>query len=284
MSGDTAVRNGLRFEAKVYTALKAVKGVNIIRNIPYPSIYSAFGKPPFTHHTRMEFRAENISLAFKTLDQSGNEVTVKRRFHSLNIECKYQEEGGSVDEKYPLVYQNALISDAEATLFIYEDPNGKIKQGALNYMQHVALHSNERLIVLEYSDFLKSIYNYHTYTMCERIMAIASDPVKELPVFTKAELNHKDIDAMHRDFVDEYNQLGKAANQLFRNALNHQWFWELFGKYLDMKHELAEIHLRYGYDCRYRNNRYGQIAEEALGLMHRLERGLAELNRDLFSE
>lgn len=277
MSGDTAVRNGLRFEAKVYTALKAIKGVNVIRNIPYPSIYSAFGKPPFTHHTRMEFRVENISLAFKTLDHSGNEITVTRTFHSLNIECKYQEDSGSVDEKYPLVYQNALISDAEATLFIYEDPNGKIKQGALNYMQHVALHSSERLIVLEYSDFLKSIYNYHTYTRYDRIMASIS-PEKELPEFTQVVLNQADLDALNSE--NEYSELGKLANKRFRDALEHPSFQKNFDKYLDLKYELAEKHLRYGY--RYCEEGRGWIADIG-GSRYQLERELEELNRDLFS-
>lgn len=280
MSGDTAVKNGLRFEAKVYTALKAVKGVNVIRNIPYSSIYSAFGKPPFTHHTRMEFRAENISLAFKTLDQSGNEVIVKRHFDSLNIECKYQEDSGSVDEKYPLVYQNALISDAQATLFIYEDPNGKIKQGALNYIKHVALHSSERLIVLEYSNFLKSVYDHHTYSKADRLKASILYP-ENVPEFTQVEMNQKDIEERSVEFEEEYSELGKLANKRFREALNYPSFEKTFEEYLDLKYDLADKHLRYGYQ--YCEKGRGWIADVA-GSRYGLERELKELNRDLFSE
>ncbi len=280
MSGDTAVKNGLRFEAKVYTALKAVKGVNVIRNIPYPSIYSAFGKPPFKHHTRMEFRAENITLSFKTLDQTGNEVQTIRTFRALNIECKFQDKSGSVDEKYPLVYQNALISDADATLFVYEDPNNKIKQGALNYMEHVALHSSERLIVLEFSDFLKSIYNHHTYTKADRRRASILYPENELPEFTQVDLNLKDIEETSVEFEDEYSDLGKVANQRFSNALSHPSFQKTYDEYLDLKYDLAEKHLRYGY--RYCEEGRGWIADVG-GSRCRLERELEELNRDLFS-
>ena len=160
MSGRKAVENGLAFEARVYTILSTLAGVKIIKNIPYPSIYSAFASK---HKTIMEFRAQNMTLSYLTLDRSGNTISKTRTFKNLNIECKYQEKSGSIDEKYPLVYQNALISDAEVTLFIYADPQKKIKSGAIEYIKHSALHSGERLIVLDIMEFIKVIKkNYPT--------------------------------------------------------------------------------------------------------------------------
>lgn len=85
------------------------------------------------------------------------------------------------------------LADAEATLFIYEDPNGKIKQGALNFMTHIASHSSERLIVLEYSEFLKSIHIPNTYTKYNRIRAMLDFPNKELPKFTQFEIDQEDL-------------------------------------------------------------------------------------------
>lgn len=154
MGNQKAVRNGKAFESKVFAVLNQIPGVRVKKDIPYPSIYSAYSSK---HKTKMEFRAENLMLTFDTLDSSGNTITKTRRFNTLNIECKYQEESGTTDEKYPLVYENAMISDADATLFLYEDPLKNIKRGALDFMYDKALHSGERLIVMEFDHFLACI-------------------------------------------------------------------------------------------------------------------------------
>ncbi|MFA0155931.1 PD-(D/E)XK nuclease superfamily protein [Vibrio sp. 10N.261.46.A3] len=156
MSRQKAVQNGKAFESKIFAVLKQLSGVNVIKDIPYPSIYSAYSTK---HKTKMEFRAENITLTFETLDYQGNKITKTRLFSSLNIECKYQEDSGTTDEKYPLVYENALISDAEATLFVYEDPQKNIKRGALEFMYDKALNSGERLIVMDFNSFLDNVNN-----------------------------------------------------------------------------------------------------------------------------
>ncbi|KJF81522.1 hypothetical protein UB36_12410 [Photobacterium damselae subsp. damselae] len=105
----------------------------------------------------MEFRAEYITLTFETLDYQGNKITKTRLFSSLNIECKYQEDSCTTDEKCP----SALISDTEATLFVYEDPQKNIKRGALEFMYDKALNSGERLIVMDFDSFLDNVNNQY---------------------------------------------------------------------------------------------------------------------------
>lgn len=158
MSGQKAVQNGKAFESKIFAVLQQLTGVNVIKDIPYPSIYSAYSTK---HKTKMEFRAENIKLQFETMDNQGKKITKTRLFSALNIECKYQEDSGTTDEKYPLVYENALISDAEATLFVYEDPQKNIKRGALDFMYDKALNSGERLIVMDFESFLANVNNQY---------------------------------------------------------------------------------------------------------------------------
>lgn len=276
MSGNKSVDNGLKFEAKVYAVLKALKGVTVIRNIPYPSIYSAFGRPPFSHHTRMEFRAENITLTYKILNSCGKEDTETTTFKSLNIECKYQECAGSVDEKYPLVHQNALISDAEATLFVYQSPDNKIKKGALNYMNHVALHSSKRLIILEYSDFVQSLSQSYNVNFDEK--QFITFP---LPEILKEGNNANEIDTFFQKEINEYEALGKTANKRFQHALSFAKFEKKYQSYLDLMYELALKNLKLG--LRYCGESHGFIADIA-GTRRGLEIELKEYNRDLFDE
>ncbi|WP_028868710.1 PD-(D/E)XK nuclease superfamily protein [Psychromonas arctica] len=162
MSGQKAVQNGKAFESKIFAILNQIPGVSVIKDIPYPSIYSAYSTK---HKTKMEFRAENISLTYETLDSQGNKVSKTRCFNTLNIECKYQEDSGTTDEKYPLVYENALISDAEATLFVYQDPLKNIKRGALEFMYDKALNSGERLIVMDFDSFLANVNQQYSLVL-----------------------------------------------------------------------------------------------------------------------
>ncbi len=190
MSGSKAVRNGNAFEARIFNILNSIPGVRIIKNIPYPSIYSIFTTK---HKTKMEFRAENITLTYPTLDPTGNTIHKTRIFKTLNIECKYQEKQGSIDEKYPLVAQNSFISDAEATLFVYADPNNKIKSGAIEYIRHTALNSGERLIVLDDQEFDNTIITNYAGSLAN------SNSIERLAIADNVVAEYETLNSKHRN-------------------------------------------------------------------------------------
>jgi len=172
MSGKTVVPNGKAFESKIFAILNEIPGVNVIKDIPYPSIYSAYAKK---HKQKMEFRAENIFLTYDTLNSQGNKITKTRNFKAVNIECKYQEDSGTTDEKYPLLYENSLISDADATLFVYQDPLNNIKRGALEFMHDKALNSEERLIVMDFDSFLACVNQQYTLSLSSDVLKQGSE-------------------------------------------------------------------------------------------------------------
>ena len=80
----------------------------------------------------------------------------------FKFECKFQETAGSVDEKYPLVFSNSIISDAETTILIYDDPNSKIKAGALDWAKNLAFISHGRFIVYSLSEFINVVNSIYT--------------------------------------------------------------------------------------------------------------------------
>ncbi|MEZ9540461.1 PD-(D/E)XK nuclease superfamily protein [Vibrio sp. 10N.286.48.C11] len=224
MSGQKAVQNGKAFESKIFAVLKQIPGVNVIKDIPYPSIYSAYSTK---RKTKMEFRAENISLTFETLDFQGNKITKTRLFNTLNIECKYQEDSGTTDEKYPLVYENALISDAEATLFVYEDPLKNIKRGALEFMYDKALNSGERLIVMDFDSLLANVNKQYAL----ELVAARFEQGSEL-----FQANHPGL-----KMLDSYSR--KRFNQAMRK---NEQCGEFFDEYLDCQRDFHNFIARHG--------------------------------------
>lgn len=259
MSGYKAKYNGESFEAKVFQVLQKLSNVNVIRNIPYPSIYSLL---LHKHATKMEFRAENIDLTFSTL-KHGQLTQITKNFKSLNIECKYQEIPGSVDEKYPLIFQNSQISDAEATLLIYEDPNNSIKKGALEYIRFMALNSSERLIVLSFSEFIQSTNkNYN--------------------------LNLSDTNLMSGiyDYKKMFLDLGKNKNETFKKALSLNDFKKAFELYQKRQLSLFQFYILYGQKMSMSSGIQADFKGTLRSLVesrNQLTEILSEVDRDLFS-
>ncbi|WP_299022173.1 PD-(D/E)XK nuclease superfamily protein [uncultured Photobacterium sp.] len=228
MSGQKAVQNGKAFESKIFAVLNQLPSVNVIKDIPYPSIYSAYSTK---HKTKMEFRAENISLTFETLDAYGNKVMKTRLFKTLNIECKYQEDSGTTDEKYPLVYENALISDAEATLFVYEDPLKNIKRGALEFMYDKALNSGERLIVMDFDCFLANVNKQYSMSLAPDVLDQGSE------LFQVYHLGLKALESLSRK---RFNGVIRTNNQCS----------EFFDEYLHCQRDFHNFVARHGVQSR----------------------------------
>lgn len=133
--GDRAAVNGKNFE-RLVRALMDACGIDYIRDAPYPSVYR--------HGARMEFCARNLILRGKTYGRA-------------NIECKYQESGGSVDEKFPYVVLNALVSDADTTVVVLG--GHAFKKGAIDWLCTMEDASNGRLHVLGLADLEEDLDN-----------------------------------------------------------------------------------------------------------------------------
>ncbi len=93
----------------------------LIEDAPYESIYN--------HKGKMEFL-----IISKKYDQ---------RFR---IECKWQQVGGSVDEKYPYLYLNCIEKLEESLAIIIIDGKGA-RQGAVDWLKKVSenkLYTNDK--------------------------------------------------------------------------------------------------------------------------------------------
>lgn len=131
-SGRSASRNGRQLETLVVSTFQ-LKGFPVVpyrkwapspgkygsevlvRNVPYTTIYRLPGKTEFVLH-------------------SG------RYPHPVRIECKWQQENGSVDEKFPYVYLNALAMPEPEILLLID--GGGAKPGAINWLKAKAMENN----------------------------------------------------------------------------------------------------------------------------------------------
>ncbi len=81
----------------------------LLLNAPYTSIYG--------HQGRTEFLATSVRYSFE-----------------IRIECKWQQSNGSVDEKLPYLYLNAIEAMPENHIVIVIDGNG-FKPGAVSWLR-----------------------------------------------------------------------------------------------------------------------------------------------------
>ncbi|HMK42981.1 MAG TPA: PD-(D/E)XK nuclease superfamily protein [Dissulfurispiraceae bacterium] len=84
----------------------------LLTNVPYTSIYG--------HRGTTEFLAMSAKNGF-----------------SMRIECKWQQSAGSVDEKLPYLYLNAVESMPEDWIVIIIDGGG-FKEGAVEWLKNCA--------------------------------------------------------------------------------------------------------------------------------------------------
>jgi uncharacterized protein (DUF952 family) len=84
----------------------------LLQNVPYTTIYEHPGKTEFLL----------ISAEYDL---------------RIRIECKWQQSSGSVDEKFPYVYLNAVEAMPEQDIFIVIGGSGA-KKGAVEWLQHAA--------------------------------------------------------------------------------------------------------------------------------------------------
>lgn len=81
----------------------------LVKNVPFESIYGS-------KRSKTEFLLKDPILG------------------DFRIECKYQASAGSVDEKFPYVYLNALLAYPEENVIIAVDGGG-YKAGALSWLK-----------------------------------------------------------------------------------------------------------------------------------------------------
>ncbi len=93
-------------------------GELLVRNAPYTTIYGHPGKTEFL-----------LISALHHLE--------------IRIECKWQQSGGSVDEKFPYVYLNALEAMPEPQIFIVYGGEGA-KAGAVAWLRQAVKEGRYR--------------------------------------------------------------------------------------------------------------------------------------------
>lgn len=84
----------------------------LLRNVPYQTIYG--------HPGKTEFLLISAEYGMR-----------------IRIECKWQQSSGSVDEKFPYVYLNAVEAMPESDIFIVFGGSGA-KKGAIQWLQKAA--------------------------------------------------------------------------------------------------------------------------------------------------
>lgn len=117
---------GNQLEAAVKTVLTG-KGFELVRYREWEKNKEKFGS---------ELLLENIP--FKTIyGHNGNTefLLISQTYHlQVRIECKWQQVAGSVDEKLPYLYLNAIEAMPETALIILIDGAGW-KPGALTWLK-----------------------------------------------------------------------------------------------------------------------------------------------------
>ncbi len=112
----------------------------LLKNVPYTSIYS--------HTARTEFLLRS-----------------KRFKLEIRIECKWQQVTGSVDEKLPYLYLNAIEAMPESQIIIIIDGEGW-KRGAKEWLERVVKdkqyqpeNSNKEIQVMKLTEFITWVNN-----------------------------------------------------------------------------------------------------------------------------
>lgn len=109
----------------------------LLKNVPFTTIYGHPGKTEFL------LRSAKYDL-------------------EIRIECKWQEASGSVDEKFPYVYLNAIEAMPEKDIIIIADGGGA-KPGSIQWLKTVAANKmyipeskqDKNIKVMSLSEFIR---------------------------------------------------------------------------------------------------------------------------------
>tara|TARA_Y100000741_G_scaffold360276_1_gene342265 strand:+ start:998 stop:1453 length:456 start_codon:yes stop_codon:yes gene_type:complete len=102
----------------------------LLKHVPYESIYKHKGYTEFL-------------------------LLSKKYNKQIRIECKWQQSPGSVDEKLPYLFLNAIEKMNEEEIMIIIDGKGW-KKGAIPWLKEAVISSNqsERINILSLTEFL----------------------------------------------------------------------------------------------------------------------------------
>jgi len=117
---------GNQLEVAVKTVLQG-KGFEIINYRIWEKNKENYGN---------ELLLENVPFTTIYEHKGNTEFLLKSKKYGLEIriECKWQQVAGSVDEKLPYVYLNAIEAMPESTIMILIDGDGW-KQGAIKWLK-----------------------------------------------------------------------------------------------------------------------------------------------------
>lgn len=151
--GQTANITGNSLENMVISTLKN-KGFEVIKYNDYQNKPNKYGNELLLRHVPYTSIYEHkAKTEFLLLSQKYN--------LKIRIECKWQQVGGSVDEKFPYVYLNCLESISEDEIIILVDGKGA-KLGAVEWLKNAAknkLYTNntnekKNITVMNMTDFM----------------------------------------------------------------------------------------------------------------------------------
>jgi hypothetical protein len=148
--GRSANIDGRTFERRIEAALVA-RGLTPISH----SKWVARGKPDG------EWLLKNVPFTNVYHTPSRTEFVIHslRRRHDIRIEAKWQQVHGSVDEKLPYLYLNAVEAMPEPTVVVVIDGPGW-RQGALQWLRRMAKErrytgaAEKTVLVLSLAEFL----------------------------------------------------------------------------------------------------------------------------------
>ena len=145
-SGYEVVKYSDYHSSKRKTALYDSVDKLLVKNVPYYNIYGLLGKTEFVAYDRTNDR-------------------------QIRIEVKFQKSHGSVDEKYPFMYLNAVFGYEENEVIFIVDGDG-YRKGARDWLvmaaesqmffDESALRSKKITVmsISEFSDFVRRGFRY----------------------------------------------------------------------------------------------------------------------------
>ena len=104
----------------------------LLRNVPYESIYGC--------NSKSEFLFRDFYMG-----------------RDIRIECKWQQEGGSVDEKFPYLLMNARVTMPEYEIWFVVDGGGAREKAIEWLRKQCAQTADKKLLVMTVPEVRKAI-------------------------------------------------------------------------------------------------------------------------------
>jgi hypothetical protein len=145
--GGSASHNGRVLERSIVPALTS-KGITELK-------YSKWIRKPQNYGTELLLSYVPYTNIYGQMGHTEFLLKSARLPEDVRIECKWQQVGGSVDEKYPCLFLNCVQRMPEHTIFIVVGGSGA-RRGSLEWLRHECTHVTTKAIrVLTLDEFIQ---------------------------------------------------------------------------------------------------------------------------------